>query len=136
MSAYYVQITNIHPYTIHTHTKHENIPKLYIDKYIWTHAYIHRLGLGFTYTMLHTPTIHTQILQTYIHTHTYYIICIWHSHTYITYVHTYIHIHTLHMYIHINHHIHKHGHTHYNGHMVITCIYRLWSGGVLILFIL
>ena len=73
--------------------------------------------------MLHTPTIHTQILQTYIDTHTYYIICILHSHTYIAYVHTY-------------HHIHKHGHTHYNGHMVITYINKLWSGGVLILFIL
>ena len=59
MHAYYIHITNINPYTRHTHTKHKNIPKIYIHKYI-TYIHIH--------TFIHVHTYHH--IHTYIHIHT------------------------------------------------------------------
>ena len=50
MSAYYVHITNIHLYTIHTHTYADNVCLLYV--YIVLYARIHTHN---TYT--HVPYI-------------------------------------------------------------------------------
>ena len=51
MIAYYVHIENINPYTIHTHTRHENIPKIYIHKYI---TYIHICTFIHVHTYIHS----------------------------------------------------------------------------------
>ena len=64
MSAYNVHITNIYPYTIHTHTKNENIPKIYIHKYI-TYIHIHTFIHVHTYHHTHIHWIYAYILRTY-----------------------------------------------------------------------
>ena len=117
MTAYYVHIENINSYTIHTHTRHENIPK--IIHYIYTHTYIHTCTYiysfidcytyirTYAYNVTYTNFTNIHALHMYIHITTYTNIDT-HMVIHTIIVHICIHIHTLDIYIHIMHILLRH----------------------------